>query len=206
MGVWGEQVLPRVINVALDAGEVRAMRTRICAGLHGDVVEIGFGSGLSVPAYPPSVTGVWAVEPSRVARRLAARRVAASPVPVTLAGLDGQSLDLPSDRFDAALSAFTLCTVPDPAAALRELRRVLRPGAALHVLEHGRAPDPRVARWQDRVQPVHGRLAGGCRLDRDIVSVVTGAGFRFERLDNYYAQGPRPWGYITEGVARSGDA
>lgn len=202
MGFWREQVVPRVANRALATGEVQEMRQRVCAGLYGDVVEVGFGSGLNVPHYPPSVQRVYAVEPSEVAGRLARTRLEESAVPVERAGLDGQRLDLPAERFDCALSTFTLCTIPDPAAALAELLRVLEPDGAFHFLEHGRSPDPKVARAQDLLQPINGRLAGGCHITREIAGLIGAAGFVLEDMRTYYAKGPKFFAYIYEGVAR----
>ena len=165
MGFYRDQVLPRVINVTCGSSIARPLRERACAGLTGEVLEIGFGSGLNVPFYPPAVSSVSAVEPAGLGWRLAAKRVEASPVPVRRAGLDGQALPFADDSFDSALSTWTLCTIPDPGAALRELLRVLRPGGTFHFLEHGLAPDEKVRRWQRRLEPVQRRVAGGCRPD-----------------------------------------
>jgi len=202
VGWWGEQVVPRLVDRFLGTAEITGMRQRACAGLTGDVVELGFGSGRNVPHYPPEVTSVWAIEPSDVAWRKARPRIGARDVDVRRAGLDGQTLDLPADRFDSALSTFTMCTIPDLDAALAEIRRVLRPGAALHFVEHGRSPDSGVARWQDRLQPVHGRLAGGCHLDRPIGDHIERSGLLIETLDTCYERGPKPFGYISLGSAR----
>jgi len=128
MGFYGEQVLPRIINVACATKAEKPLRHRICEGLAGDVVELGFGSGLNVPFYPAAITRVAAVEPSDVGWKLAGKRLRATSVPVRRSGLDGQSLPFEDDSYDAALSTWTLCTIPDVAAALREVRRVLKPG------------------------------------------------------------------------------
>ena len=202
MGFWRDQVVPRVVDRALAGPDVQEMRRRVCAGLQGDVVEVGFGSGLNVPHYPDPVTRVYAVDPSHVGARLARKRLTQSAVPVERAGLDGQRLDLPTESIDCALSTFSLCAIPDPSAALAELRRVLRTDGAFHFLEHGRAPDPRVARAQDLIQPVHGRLAAGCHITRDIAGLIGAAGFALEDLRTYYAKGPRPFTYVYEGIAR----
>lgn len=169
-------------------------------GLSGRVVEIGFGSGLNVEHYPPQVEVVLAVEPAALARRLASRRVAAGLVRVEHVGLDGQSIPLEDASCDCALSTFTLCTVPDPAKVLSELRRVLKPGGRFHFLEHGISPDPAVAKWQHRLDPLQRRLADGCHLTRDVKTLVNEAGFLVERVDQRYARGPKPWSWFTLGV------
>ncbi len=176
-------------------------RADVVAGLRGRVVEIGFGSGLNVKHYPSEIDVVLAVEPAAVARRLAQPRIAASGVAIEHIGTDGQSLPIADASCDGALSTFTLCTVPDPLAALGEIFRVLRPGGRLHFLEHGVSPDPRVASWQRRIEPLQRRLAGGCHLTRDAADLVARAGFHLERCDQAYGKGPKPWSYFTLGVA-----
>lgn len=204
MGLWTDHVVPRIADKALGTGQVRAMRERVCADLSGEVVEIGFGSGHNVPLYPAAVTRVEAVEPSDVGWRLGEERRAAATVPVHRAGLDGQRLPFPDGSFDCALSTFTMCTIPDVSAALAELRRVLRPGGTLHFVEHGRAPDASVLRWQRRIEPLYTPMAGGCRLSRPIDELVAGAGFTVERLEAGYApKDPKPFGYVYQGVART---
>ncbi len=203
MGFYGEQVLPRLTDKLLGVREFAKIRKEVCAGLGGDVIEIGFGSGLSVPFLADAVTGLWAVEPSVLAHRLAARRVAASRVPVHEAGLDGARIEAPDARFDAALSVMTLCTIPDVTTALRELRRVLKPGAPFHFAEHGRAPDERVARRQDRCNGLQNLVAGGCNLNRDMAGLISGAGFTIETVRTFYLNGPKAWGYMYVGQARN---
>ena len=154
-----------------------------------------------MPHYPPEVHTVLAVEPAALARRRATGRVAGSRVVVEHIGLDGQEIPLDDATCDSALCTFTLCTVPDPAQALAELRRVLRPGGAIHFLEHGLSPDPGVARWQHRLDPVQRRLADGCHLTRDAALLVGEAGFVPRHVEQRYARGPKPWSYMTLGVA-----
>jgi SAM-dependent methyltransferase len=204
MGLYSERVLPRIINVACGSKNVKPLRQRVCEGLAGDVVEIGFGSGLNVPFYPATVSRVAAVEPSDVAWGLADKRLTAADIPVERSGLDGQSLPFADDSFDAAVSCWTLCTIPDVATALQEVRRVLRPGGTLHFVEHGLAPDERVRRWQRRLDPLEQRLLGGCRLIRPIVDLLTTAGFTIVELDVFYEKGaPKFAGADSLGTALS---
>jgi SAM-dependent methyltransferase len=207
MGWWSERVLPRCVDRSLSTPPVMELRREVCAGLSGRVLEIGFGSGLNVGLYPAAVTSVDAVEPSDLAWRLSAERRARYAVPVTRVGLDGERLAAADATYDAVLSTFTLCTIPDVAAAIAELRRTLRPGGTLHVLEHGLAPDPRVARWQRRLDPLQGLLAGGCHLSRDVPALLAAAGLRLERVDQSYLPGPaigRPWTFGTLATAVAG--
>jgi SAM-dependent methyltransferase len=204
MAVWEDHLLPRLINVLCGSKAIGWHRPQAVVGLSGSVVEIGFGSGLNVPLYPAEVTTLYAVEPSSVGRKLGAKRLELSSVPVEFVGLDGQALPLGSESVDAALSTFTLCTIPDVAQALGELLRVLRPGGQFHFLEHGIAPDPVVAGRQHRFNGFQGRVAGGCHLDRPIDRLVTDAGFEISTLKNDWIRGPkvlRPWNYLYVGVA-----
>ena len=189
MGVYARRVLPRILNAAGGMSRLEPLRRRVCTGLAGDIVEIGFGSGLNVPFYPAAITRVAAVEPSDLAWRLAAGRVRAARAPVQRAGLDGQSLPFDDGSYDAVLSTWTLCTIPDAAAALGEVRRVLKPGATFHFLEHGLAPDEDVRRWQRRLEPLQKRLLGGCHLTRPIAGLLTAAGFTVTEVDVFYETG-----------------
>jgi len=204
MGLWEERLLPRVINVMCGTKEAGRHRKEVVVGLQGSVVEIGFGSGLNVPFYPADVTRVYAVDPSELGRRLSTKRVSVSPTPVEYVGLDGQHIPLGDASVDAALSTFTLCTIPDVGMALRELYRVVRPGGTVHFLEHGLAPDADVARKQLRLNRFQQRIAGGCNLNRPIDRLVREAGFEISVTDNDWLKGPnvlKPWSYLYKGVA-----
>jgi SAM-dependent methyltransferase len=204
MGVWAERVVPRLTDVALGNEEIGELRVVACLGLHGRVLEIGFGSGLNLPHCPPEVESVSAVEPSQAGWDLSRRRRAGSEVPVERIGLDGQRLEADDASYDAVLATFTLCTIPDAAAALAEVHRVLRPGGMFHFLEHGLAPDARVAAWQRRLDPLQRLVFAGCHLTRDVPGLVVDAGLEMTLLEQRYLPGPgisRPWTYAYLGRA-----
>lgn len=202
MGFYQDRLLPRLQDKVMGRRPMAELRSRVCSGLRGRVLEVGFGTGLNAAHYPAEVSEVLAIEPSAVCVRIATPRMERSSVPVHLAGLDGQHLDLPADSVDAVLSTWTLCTIPDVTQALDEMRRVLKPGGSFHFIEHGHAPDNEVARWQTRIEPLNKRFAGGCHLTRRIPSLIEGAGFTLEHLDTYYfAREPKIFGHFFEGRA-----
>lgn len=201
MRLWTDRILPRLIDRELRTPEVNARRAVVCEGLHGTVLEIGFGTGLNLRQLPPAVSQVLAVEPSDTAWQLAQPRIAAWGRPVVRTGLDGSRLEQPDESVDAVLSTYTLCTIPDLPTALGEVRRVLRPGGRLHFLEHGLSPDPDVRRWQHRLDPLQGRVVGGCHLNRPIDTLIRAAGLDLVDLTTGYGEGPRVTSYLYWGSA-----
>jgi ubiquinone/menaquinone biosynthesis C-methylase UbiE len=201
MGFYSNQILPRATDVIMAAKQLGPIRARVAAELDGEVLEAGFGSGLNIAYYPPAVRRVRAVDPATLGRKLAAKRLAAAPAPVEFAGRDGQHLPVDSDSVDHVLATWTLCSIPQPERALAEIYRVLRPGGRFHFAEHGRSPDPKVARWQDRLTPIQRRLAGGCHLNRPIQALIEASGLELATIATYHIQGPKAFGYMYEGVA-----
>ena len=202
--LWEQRVVPRLVEVSLRGPEIGVLREQVCAGLSGQVLEIGFGSGLNTDFYPAAVDSVDAVEPSDTGWRMSERRRAGAVRPIRRLGLDGQSVDADDAAYDSVLSTFTLCTIPDVARAMQEVRRVLRPGGTFHFLEHGSGPTERVRRWQRRFEPVQRRMAGGCHLTRDIPTMVRDAGLEVHELEQRYLGGPAlmaPWTYLSLGHA-----
>lgn len=201
MGFYDDHVLPRLIDLTLGGRAFDELRARATRDLAGEVVEVGFGSGRNLPHYPAAVTRVLAVEPSSVSRKLAAGRIAASPIPVDFVGVDGQTLPVADASVDHVVSTWTLCTIPDAETALEEIHRVLRPGGTFRFLEHGRSPDPGVARWQDHLTPVQRRVAGGCHLNRPIADLVDHSSLDLGPVDSYAVRGPKSFGWMYEGTA-----
>ncbi|GAA4117589.1 methyltransferase domain-containing protein [Nocardioides fonticola] len=207
MGWWERTVVPRIVDAACGQHRLDRWRAAVCADLSGRVLEIGFGSGLNLPHLPAAVSGLDAVEPSDLAwMRSAGRRAAAGAVEIRRIGLDGQRIAGADATYDGVLITFALCTIPDPALAAREARRLVRPGGVVRVLEHGRAPDPGVLTWQRRLEPLQRRVAGGCHLTRDPVALLGGAGLVVDAVEAAYAvPGPgRPLSYLTAVRAHRG--
>ena len=200
MGFYDDHVLPRVIDVALGR-HVDDLRRQVCDGLHGEVLEVGFGSGPNIPFYPSAVSRVLAVEPSSGARRLATPAIASSSVPIEFVGLDGARIDLPDASIDGILSTWTLCTIPDVGAAVAEMYRLLRPGGLVHFVEHGISPSPSTARLQRRIEPVWGAIAGGCHLTRSAPELLRAHGFAAPEVE-VVRKGPELVARMSIGTAR----
>ena len=202
MGLYERHILPRVIDQACGLAELTPYRQKVVSQARGTVLEIGFGSGLNLPLLPAAVERVLAVDPSETARKLGRERIAAARCAVDFIGLDAERIAVETAAADCALSTFTLCTIADVAGALREVRRILKPGGAFLFVEHGRAPDADTARWQGRLNGLQRFLCGGCNLNRDIPALVRDAGFALRELDQGYVPGmPRTHAYLYTGVA-----
>jgi SAM-dependent methyltransferase len=202
MGWWTDEVVPYVTDFSLRGREIGELRAQTCEALEGRVLEIGFGSGLNVRWYPEAVTQVDAVEPSELAWKLSEGRRRQTVVPIGRVGSNAERLGIADETYDAALVTFTLRTIPDATAALREVCRVLKRGASLHFLEHGISDIPKITAWQRRLEPVQRRLAGGCHLTRDPAELTERAGLSVKVLERGdLPGGPKPWTAGFFGVA-----
>ena len=201
MNLYERYVLPRLIDLAMRNRDVTRYRERVVPLARGRVVELGFGSGLNLPFYSSEVSEVHAVDPSAELARIAAHRVRAARTPVHVHVQSGETLPFESGFADTVVTTFTLCSIPDALSALRDARRVLKAGGRLLFAEHGLSPESSVQRWQQRVNPLWNRLAGGCNLNRKIDALVEAAGFEVVEFRNEYAHGPKPLTYIYTGSA-----
>jgi len=202
MGFYDDQIVPRFLNFAMGMSMIVEERKKCLAEVRGTVLEVGFGSGHNLPYYPKGVEKVVAIDPSEVGAKLARLRIEKAPFPVEYLPLKGEEIAAPDGSFDSVVSTFTLCTIPDVNVALRQIRRVLKPGGRFFFVEHGRSNEPRIQQWQDRLNWIQHALCGGCNVNRDIERLIGGAGFEFVSLDKYYAKGPKYSTYLYRGSAR----
>lgn len=201
-GWYERHLLPYLVDLACGIKPVRRQRQKVVPLAHGRILEIGIGTGLNLEHYDKTrVEKVIGLDPGLEMHRLARKRVEKTGVSVELVGLSAERIPYQDGSFDTVLVTYSLCTIPDPGAALREMRRVLKPGARLVFCEHGLAPDASVRRWQDRLTPLWSRLAGGCHLNRDIPGLLRDAGFRSADMQTMYLPGPRPLTYNYWGTA-----
>jgi ubiquinone/menaquinone biosynthesis C-methylase UbiE len=199
---YDRHILPYVIDLACGIKPVRRQRQKIVPHAHGRVLEIGIGTGLNLAHYDKArVSSLTGVDPALQMHRLARKRMAGAGLAVELVGVSAEGLPLDDASFDTVVMTYTLCSIPDPVPAVREMRRVLKPGGKLLFCEHGRAPEEGVRRWQRRLNPVWGRIGGGCHLDRDIPALLRAGGFALPALQTMYLPGPRPLTYNYWGEA-----
>ena len=204
MGFYDEKILPRFINLACSSKPSMKQREKIVPHAAGDVLEIGFGSGLNVPFYNrQKVRKIFGLEPSEGMRKLAEERISESGLDIELIELPGEEIPLEANSVDTVLITYTLCTIPDVAAALEGMRRVLKPGGKLLFSEHGKAPDESVMRWQNRLNPAWRKIGGGCNMNRDIPAMIREGGFRITDDERMYVPGPRIFSYTYWGSAEA---
>jgi len=204
MGFYERYILPYAIHLTMRRKDLRAERAALVPLARGRVLEIGVGSGLNFPFYGTQVEKLFALDPSAELRSMAEKRARQTPFPVEFIGLSGEDIPLDAAAVDTVLTTWTLCTIPDAAAALGEMRRVLKPDGELVFVEHGRSPEARVVAWQDRLNPLWRPLAGGCNLNRPIDRLIAEAGFSISRLEQGYIKGPKLLTYLYKGTARRG--
>jgi ubiquinone/menaquinone biosynthesis C-methylase UbiE len=203
MGFYDKHILPRFINCACGTKPIQKQREKVVPLASGTVLEIGIGTGLNLPYYDSSkVERLIGLDPSEESWKLAGERAAHLDFDVEFIGLPGEEIPLDDDSVDTVMVTFALCTIPDPISALQGMRRVLRPGGSLVFCEHGRAPDASVRKWQDRIDPFWGKIAGGCHLNRDIPALLDGGGFSVQEMSTRYLPStPRFAGHNFWGTA-----
>lgn len=202
MDLYRRYLLPTLTDLAMRSGTLRRERARWVPLARGVVLEVGVGSGLNVPIYSRDVRKLYALDPSEELLRMARSRAARAAFSVEFLCRPAEAIPLEVGSVDDVVTTWTLCTIPDPVAALQEIRRVLRPEGRLIFIEHGRSPDPEVVRWQDRLTPLWRRVAGGCHLNRSIDRLLRVGGFEALEMCRGYVAGPRVGSYLYRGMAR----
>lgn len=201
MGIYSDVILPKLCDLSMRNVRLHPYRERVVGAAEGRVLEIGSGSGLNLPFYRRDVREILALEPDPALLAMA-RRVPHTEIPVNFMEASAEAIPLDDNSIDTVVTTWTLCTIPGAAAALTEMRRVLRPRGKLLFVEHGLSPDRGVRWWQDRLTPIWGRISGGCHLNRPIRSIIENGGFRIDRIETGYMQGPKPMTFMYEGSAR----
>ena len=201
MGLYTRFVLPRLIDLAMRNKDAAQLRSKVIPAARGAVLEVGVGSGLNLPFYTTAVTHLYAVDPSFELLKMARPKADRAPFPVEFLNHSAERTPLPDGKVDTAVVTWSLCSIPDAPAALREVRRVLKPDGTLIFVEHGLSSDPPVQAWQNRINPIWRRVAGGCNLNRKIDDLISSAGFSIKELRTTYLPGPRPMAYTYEGLA-----
>ncbi len=202
MGLYRYHIFPRLMNWVMAGEEFRRLRMELLAQVHGEVLELGIGTGLNLPHYPKTVTQLHAVDPANPLPKIVTERTTSQSFPIRIQHVTAESLPYDDRSFDFAVSTWTLCTIPDPVKALREVRRVLKPNGVFLFLEHGRSEDERVAAWQDRLNPIQNIIGCGCNLNRRIDQLIIQAGLKITTLDRFHMQNvPRLAGAMYKGKA-----
>lgn len=204
MGFYRNVILPKLCDASMKNERLAPFRERVIGGAEGRVLEIGAGSGRNLPLYGAGVDEVIALEPDASLTRMAEIRAKERSRPVEWMEASAEEIPLENGSVDTAVSTWTMCSIPHLTQALREMRRVLKPGGRLLFVEHGLSPEPRVQKWQNLIDPLWSRISGGCHLNRPIRRMIEDAGFQIERVDTCYLPGPKSMGYFSEGSARPG--
>ncbi|NGZ11145.1 MAG: class I SAM-dependent methyltransferase [Nitrospira sp. LK70] len=206
MGFYCDYVFPRLMEWVMAGDEFIRLRKGLLASAHGEVLELGIGTGLNLPHYPETVTELHAVDPAQLLPNTIAERSARLSFPVRIQRDTAETLTYTDRRFDYVISTWTLCTIPDPIPALQEVRRVLKPGGRFLFLEHGRSDDRKIAAWQDRLNPIQNVIGCGCHLNRQIDRLILDAGLAIVNLDRFHMQSvPRLGGEMYRGMAAKSD-
>jgi len=202
MSVYDKWILPRLTDLAMRNREATRYRSQLVPQACGTVLEIGVGSGLNLPFYGATVDRLIALDPSEELLRMARKKARAASFPIEFLAHTGEEIPLGDRSLNMVVTTWTLCTIPDPLKALKEMKRVLKPGGTLLFAEHGLAPDAGVRTWQKRLNPLWRKVTGGCNLDRKMDALIEASGFRIVLLDTAYARGLRPMSYIYSGRAQ----
>lgn len=202
MGLYATQIFPQLMDWVMARPAFSQLREALLQLASGEVLEIGFGTGLNLRHYPTTITRLSIVDPATLLPAKVARRMAAAPYPIQTTHVTAENLPFPDRQFETVVSTWTLCTIPDPVLALREVGRVLKPGGRFLFLEHGRSDDRTIAVWQDRLNPIQNVMGCGCHLNRQIDRLITQSGLTIARLDRFNMQGvPRLVGEMYQGTA-----
>jgi ubiquinone/menaquinone biosynthesis C-methylase UbiE len=206
MGLYSHHIFPRLMNWVMAGEEFRLLRTDLLSGLHGEVLELGIGTGLNLPHYPKTVAWLHAVDPANLLPKIVTERCTNQSFPIRIQHVAAESLPYDDQSFDFVVSTWTLCTIPDPFTALREVRRVIKPDGVFLFLEHGRSNDAKVAAWQDRLNPIQNIIGSGCNLNRKIDQIIAQTGLKIITLDRFQMQSvPRLGGEMYRGTATRPD-
>jgi ubiquinone/menaquinone biosynthesis C-methylase UbiE len=202
MGIYSRHIFPGLMNFTMSGENFSEIRRALLAGVRGETLEIGFGTGLNLPHYPPGIERLTTVDVNPGMGALARKQVDRSPIQVDRRVLDGESLPMGNATFDSVVSTWTLCSIPDVRRAIGEIYRVLRPAGCFFFVEHGLADEPNTRKWQHRLNPVQKIIGDGCHLTRDMEELIRSGGFHFVRLERLYMEKvPRAGGYLYRGIA-----
>ena len=203
MSFYDDHILPHIIHIACGTKPILKQREKIVPQAEGRVLEIGMGSGINIRYYnPDKVVRIWGLEPSAGMRQKAKSLVESAPFDLEWLDLPGEEIPLDDKSVDTIVLTYTLCTIPDWLSAVKQMRRVLKSSGKLLFSEHGKAPDASVKKWQDRINPLWMKIAGGCHLNRDIPELLIEGGFNIKEMDTLYVPStPKVTGFTYWGYA-----